>query len=69
MWPEPEKTDELLSGARQGDREAINRLLDRHRSALRRMVDLRMDRALSRRVDASDVVQDVLLEANCKYAL
>jgi RNA polymerase sigma-70 factor, ECF subfamily len=28
------------------------------------MVDLRMDRALVRRVDASDIVQDVMVEAN-----
>ena len=28
------------------------------------MIDLRMDRAIARRVDASDIVQDVLVEAN-----
>jgi len=64
MWPEIEKTQELLDHARGGDADAVNRLLQRHRDALRRMVDLRMDRALGRRVDASDVVQDVLIEAN-----
>jgi len=64
MWPEAEKTRELLDHAREGDADAVNRLLQRHRDALRRMVDLRMDRALERRVDASDVVQDVLMEAN-----
>jgi len=68
MWPEEQKTQELLllvrdGGDSDGD-EAVNRLLERHRDALRRMVDLRMDRALKRRVDASDVVQDVMLEAN-----
>ena len=57
-------TVELLARARAGDGEAVNRLLDRHRSALRRMIDLRMDRVIERRVDASDIVQDVLLEAN-----
>jgi RNA polymerase sigma-70 factor (ECF subfamily) len=57
-------TVELLDRARAGDGEAVNRLLDRHRSALRRMIDLRMDRVIERRVDASDIVQDVLLEAN-----
>ena len=64
MWPESDKTHELLDGAREGDAEAVNRLWERHREALRRMVEMRMDRALERRVDASDVVQDVLLEAN-----
>ena len=64
MWPDAQSTQELLSAAKAGQEDAINRLLDRHRTALRRMVDLRMDRAMERRVDASDVVQDVLLEAN-----
>ncbi len=64
MWPDAEKTRELLNGARAGDAEAVNGLLDRHREALRRMVALRMDRALQQRIDASDIVQDVLVEAN-----
>jgi RNA polymerase sigma-70 factor (ECF subfamily) len=64
MWPNSDQTQELLAGARQGDSAAINALLERHRAALRRMIDLRMDRAISRRVYASDIVQDVLVEAN-----
>jgi len=64
MWPKSEQTQELLESARAGDADAVNRLLDRHRAALRRMVDLRMDPVLGRRVDASDVVQDVLIEAD-----
>jgi RNA polymerase sigma-70 factor, ECF subfamily len=32
------------------------------------MVDLRMDRMVRRRVDASDIVQDVLIEANRRLA-
>lgn len=64
MWPDSSQTQELLAQARQGDAHAVNALLDRHRVALRRMVELRMDRALTRRVDASDIVQDVMLEAN-----
>ena len=42
----------------------VNDLLERHRIGLRRMVEMRMDRRLARRVDASDVVQDVFLEAS-----
>lgn len=68
MWPTSDETQELLASARRGDREAVNRLLDRHRQALRRMVALRLDRGVARRVDASDVVQDVLLEANQRLA-
>jgi len=64
MWPDSSQTQELLRDAKAGDVGAINQLLDRHREALRRMVDLRMDRAVSRRVDASDIVQEVLVEAN-----
>ncbi len=64
MWPDSEQTAELLAAASDGNATAVNRLLDRHREALRRMVELRMDQTLRRRVDASDIVQDVLIEAN-----
>jgi RNA polymerase sigma-70 factor (ECF subfamily) len=64
VWPDSSQTQELLARARQGEPPAVNELLDRHREALRRMIDLRMDRLVQRRVDASDIVQDVLIEAN-----
>jgi RNA polymerase sigma-70 factor (ECF subfamily) len=64
MWPEGEQTQDLLRGVENGDPAAMNQLMDRHREAVRRMVQMRLDQALSRRVDASDVVQDVLLEAS-----
>ena len=54
----------LLDQVRGGDADAINRLLERHRTAIRRMIDHRMDRVIERRVDASDIVQDVMIEAN-----
>lgn len=54
----------LLERVRQGDSDAVNGLLDRHRAAIRRLIDQRMDRLIQRRVDASDIVQDVLVEAN-----
>ena len=38
--------------------------MDRHRDSLHRMIRMRLDRAIASRVDASDVVQDVLLEAS-----
>lgn len=63
-WPDPSRTGELLAQAREGDSDAVEDLLERHRPGLRRMVDARMDRRLERRVDASDIVQDVLLEAS-----
>ncbi len=64
MWPDSDKTHELLNGAREGNDLAVNRLLDRHRRALRRMVELRLDQKIQGRIDVSDVVQDVLVEAN-----
>ncbi len=64
MWPQQPETVELLDRARLGEPAAVNQLLARHRTALRRLVGLRLDAALSRRVDASDIVQDALLEAS-----
>ena len=61
---DPAVTLMLLDRVRQGDSDAVNGLLERHRTAIRRMIDLRMDRVVQRRVDASDIVQDVLVEAN-----
>lgn len=66
MWPQAEQTQELLAGAARGEAAAVDRLFDRHREALRRLVALRMDRQMARRVDASDVVQDVLIEASSR---
>jgi RNA polymerase sigma-70 factor (ECF subfamily) len=64
MWPEQLQIDPLLEKARQGDAEAVNRLLTVHREPLRRLIGLRLDPALAARLDASDIVQDVLLEAH-----
>ncbi len=64
MIPDSETTQQLLDAARDGESAAVNDLLERHRESLRRMVQSRLDRAIARRVDASDVVQDVLLEAH-----
>lgn len=64
MWPQQEPTQELLAGVQAGDQGAVNRLLERHREAVHRIVRLRLDAKVQRRVDVSDVVQDVLVEAN-----
>src|SRR4029078_671560 len=63
-----DETCELLEGARQGDASAVNRLLDKHRDSLRRMVGARLYRGLGGRVGGSDVVQDALVEANRRLA-
>ena len=64
MWPENENTQELLMGVKAGDDDAVNGLLDRHREAVRRLVQMRLDRKIRQRVGVSDVVQDVLISAH-----
>jgi len=64
MWPEPQPTLELLDQARAGDAKAAEALLARHREPVRRMIALRLDPAIVQRLDASDVVQEVLIEAS-----
>lgn len=56
------RTSELLRRAGQGDQEAVGDLFSRHRERLHRMVQLRMDRRLQGRLDASDVLQEAYLE-------
>lgn len=63
-WPTTEETNDLLDRARNGADGAIDELLGRHRAALRRIVDARLDRAVAKRVDASDIVQEAFLEAS-----
>ena len=62
------ETQGLIDRAIRGDQEAWGELLARHRDRLRRMVALRLDRRLQGRVDASDVIQDAMLEASRRLA-
>lgn len=64
IWPTDEKTDVLLVAAKDGSEDAVNQLLERHRRSIRRLVELRLDRKVQRRVDVSDVVQEVMVEAS-----
>jgi RNA polymerase sigma-70 factor (ECF subfamily) len=56
------ETVRLIEQARAGDQAALNEILARHRSRLRRMVEMRLDARLHARIDASDVIQDAYLE-------
>ncbi len=56
------RTSELLRRAGEGDQQAAGDLFFRHGDRLRRMVQLRMDRRLQGRLDASDVLQEAYLE-------
>jgi len=60
MWPEGDKTLQFLQQIKDGDEQAVNGLMDRHRQAVRRLIQMRLDNAIARRVAASDVVQDVV---------
>lgn len=64
IWASDDQTETLLGAAREGDSDAVNRLLEKHRAPVRRLIELRLDRKVQRRVDVSDVVQDVMIEAS-----
>ena len=59
-----ESDSERLRLAADGVPSAIEELWQAHRDRLKRTVEIRLDPRLKRRLDASDVVQEVLLEAN-----
>jgi RNA polymerase sigma-70 factor (ECF subfamily) len=56
-------TQTLLRLAADGDEDAQRALLSRYRAKLVRLIQIRMDEALSARFDPSDVVQETLLDA------
>src|SRR5262245_9211129 len=58
----PLPTD-LLELARQGDREALGRLLEAQRAGLRRLAERQLKGRIAARVDASDITQQTFLEA------
>jgi RNA polymerase sigma-70 factor, ECF subfamily len=64
MTTEDPQIDVLIEQARQGDAGACEVLLERYRVRLRRVVAVRLDRRLTARIDASDVVQEALAEAS-----
>lgn len=64
MFPShPPDTEKLIEQARRGNAAASAALLDHHRERLKRMIAVRMDPRLGRRIDPSDVVQDTLATA------
>ena len=64
MWPEVQRVQTLLDRARAGESAAVDELLAACREPLHRAVELRLDRQLTRREDASDIVQKVMLDAH-----
>ena len=55
-------TLDILARARAGDRAALDAIFTQHRTRLRRMVEIRLDRRVQARIDASDVVQEAYLD-------
>lgn len=56
-------TDELVRRAAAQDLQATEQLMARHRDRLDRMVSVRMDQRLRRRVDPADIVQETMVLA------
>ncbi len=57
------QTQEWLHQLQGGDMQALGTLFDFYRGRLRQMVQLRLDKRLAARVDPSDVLQEVYLDA------
>ncbi len=53
---------ELTRSIREGDQRALAELFQRYRKRLERMVRMRLDRRLTSREDANDVLQDAFLD-------
>ncbi len=53
----------LLDRVAGGDQHAIHELFEIYRDRLRQMITLRLDAKLARRIDASDVIQEALINA------
>ena len=57
----------LLEQARQGDREALGRLLEAQRATLHRLAERQLIGRIAVRVDASDIIQQTFLEAHRSF--
>jgi RNA polymerase sigma-70 factor (ECF subfamily) len=58
----PERTDELLDRLRRGSGDSVGELFELYRDRLWRMLFVRLDRRVSRRVSPDDVLQEAFLD-------
>ena len=64
MSKESDAEDLLSERMRAGEQRALGEVFNANRQRLRRMVQLRLDRRLQGRIDASDVLQDAFIDAS-----
>ena len=57
-------SEDLLRRAAEGDEQAIAKLFRPHESRLTRMVRMRLNRNIQRRIDPADIVQEAFIEAS-----
>lgn len=62
--PEPSQLRSLINAARAGDAEARNALFEKCRSYVTLMARMQVDSWMGRKIDASDLVQQTMLEAH-----
>jgi RNA polymerase sigma-70 factor (ECF subfamily) len=60
--PAVERTAALLDRVRAGDRDALGELFTLHRDRLWRMLHVRLDRRLAKRLSAEDVLQEAFVD-------
>lgn len=63
MTDDEASIDAMVARLKSGDQAALGELFSAYRNMLRRMVELRLDPRLAGRLSASDVVQEVYLDA------
>jgi len=64
MAQESDTEDLLSQRMRAGEQGALGEVFTTNRQRLRRMIQLRLDRRLQGRIDASDVLQDAFIDAS-----
>ncbi len=63
MLPDPTESLRLLGEAQNGDRRALEELLDRYQDRIRRIVRIRLSVDLRTRMESMDIVQETLAAA------
>lgn len=59
--------NELLERVRAGDRDALLALFASEEPRIQRMIELRLDPSLRRRIDSADVVQETWIDATARF--